>query len=61
MSNWGQSYHARFNAWGSSFAAFELGNGDTEVVTIGGVIPEPATILLLGLGGAALLRRRRTL
>jgi len=38
-----------------------LGNGDTEVVTIGGAIPEPATILLLGLGGAALLRRRRPL
>lgn len=61
MSNWSQSYHARFNAWGGSFAAFELGNGDTEVVTIGGAIPEPATILLLGLGGAALLRRRSTL
>jgi hypothetical protein len=61
MSNWSQSYHARFNAWSSSFAAFELGNGDTEIVTIGGVVPEPATILLLGLGGITLLRRRRTL
>lgn len=61
MSNWAQSYHATFDSWDAGFAAFELGKGDAQVVTIGGAIPEPGTILLLGLGSIALLRRRSTL
>jgi hypothetical protein len=54
MSNWGESYHAVFTAWGTGFSPFELGN---SVVTIG--TPEPATVCLLGLGALALMRKRR--
>jgi hypothetical protein len=55
MSNWGESYHAVFTAWGASFKPLEL--GDSSVVTIAN--PEPATICLLGLGSLVLLRRHR--
>ena len=35
MSDWRQSYHVSFDNWGNGFKAYELGNDDTEVVTIG--------------------------
>jgi hypothetical protein len=56
MSNWGESYHAVFTAWGAGFEPLELGN---SVVTI--ATPEPATVCLLGLGALPLLRKRRSI
>jgi hypothetical protein len=34
MSNWGNSYHARFTAWGAEFVSFELGGAGEDVITI---------------------------
>ena len=34
MSNWGNSYHAIFTAWGAEFVSFELGGTGEDVVTI---------------------------
>jgi hypothetical protein len=57
LSNWGNSYHAVFNAPGS-LTPFELGSSPQtdSIVTIGTTVtpipgvPEPGTMLLLGLG-----------
>lgn len=54
LSNWYQSYHAVFTAFGADLTAFELGEGN-EIVTIGKTVtpisaPEPSTLLLLGSG-----------
>ena len=35
MSNWYNSYHVKFNSWGNGFEAYELGNDDNDVITIG--------------------------
>lgn len=68
LSNWGNSYHAGFSAWGSGFNVFELGTeGVTEYnVTIGTTVtpipgvPDPgATLLLFGMGIAGLAAFRR--
>ncbi len=63
MSNWGESYHVRFDSYGAMFDSFALGNSDADVVTIGYVIPAPGAILLGGIGVALVgwLRRRKTL
>lgn len=45
MSNWYESYHAKFDAYGAAFSAFELGNNDSDVVTIGRVIPAPSALI----------------
>lgn len=44
MSNWGQSYHAEFDVY-HGFSAFELGNNDSDVVTVGRVIPAPSALI----------------
>ncbi len=44
MSNWLESYHNVFTAWGEDFKAFELGNVDVDTVTIGKSLPAPPQI-----------------
>lgn len=68
LSNWGQSFHAGFTAWDSSFQVFEIGSPpDGTNVTIGTTvepvhIPDPGSILLIcmGLVGLAGFSRRKT-
>lgn len=59
LSNWGESFHAGFTAWGSDFEAFEIGDppsgtyvtiGTTVTPVVIAPVPEPATMLLLGSG-----------
>lgn len=58
MSNWMNSYHAKFTAYGIGLQAFEMGGAaGQDVVTVG--VPEPVMLTLLAVGGLALLRRRR--
>lgn len=55
LSNWLNSYHAVFDSYGAEFAAFQLGDNDSEVVAIGGaVVPLPGA-LMLGLVGTAVV------
>lgn len=60
LSDWGQSYHATFDAWGAGFSAFQLGNGGLDTVAIGHVVPVPGAVLLgmLGLSYAGMKLRR---
>jgi hypothetical protein len=37
----------------------KVGNSDKEQFPFSGVVPEPASLALLGIGGLALIRRRR--
>lgn len=69
LSNWGNSFHANFTAWGPDFKAFEIGHPpDGAYVTIGTTltpvppVPAPAALVLgiLGLSTAGWRLRRRT-
>jgi hypothetical protein len=55
-----QNYSNTLGLAASAFGSYGVGNqSGGDLISSGSIIPEPATLILLGLGGLALLKRKR--